>query len=299
MTKIAVEQRSFIVAAQDAGERLDRFLAKALGAEGHSREKIKKRICEGAVLVDGLPVLAPRQLLARGSRVDIGIAAQSPRLRAEQGELSILFQDDCLAVLNKPAGLTVHPAPGREQGTLAHRLLAHFPQLAALDGFRPGIVHRLDKDTSGLILVALNERSRLGLAALFARHKVYKEYLALVQGVPAQPQGGIDAPIGRHPTQKTRMAVLPSGKQATSAWRTLYADEAGRFALVAVRIFSGRTHQVRVHMRHLGHPLWGDALYGGKKASDPALGAPERQMLHAWKLAFTHPCAGHEAELSF
>jgi len=185
--------------------------------------------------------------------------------------------------VNKPAGLTVHPAPGRPTGTLAHRLLAHFPELEAQEGFRPGIVHRLDKDTSGLMLVALTERCRLALAGQFARHEVYKEYLALARGVPARAEESIEAPIGRHPTLKTRMAVVPGGKSAKSARRTLFADPRGHFSLQAVRIFSGRTHQVRVHMQHIGHPLLGDPLYGGEK------GPANRQMLHAWKLSFAHP----------
>lgn len=253
---------TFVVEGKESAMRLDRFLAERLREYGLSREKVKDLIRKGEVTVEGRPAGSPKQSLFSGSVVRVRVPARATSLTPEAGGLTVLYQDEELAVLDKPAGITVHPAPGLDTGTLAHRLVAHFPALAAQEGFRPGIVHRLDKDTSGLMLVALTEKCRLALADMFARHAVYKEYLALVRGVP-KPCGVIDAPIGRHPTQKVKMAVIPQGKAAKSAWRTLYADPRGHFALVAVRIYSGRTHQVRVHMRHIGHPLWGDALYGG------------------------------------
>lgn len=301
------ESHTFSVGREEAFARLDRFLADKLREHGLSREKVKELIRGGKVTVNGLPAISPRQGLVIGNEVRVNVPARTTGLQPEEGVLSIVYRDAELAVLDKPAGITVHPAPGLDTGTLAHRLVAHFPELAAQEGFRPGIVHRLDKDTSGLMLVALTERCRLALAAMFARHAVYKEYLALVRGVPDQTRGVIDAPVGRHPAQKVKMAVTVHGKAAKSAWRVLHADPRGRFALMAVRIYSGRTHQVRVHMQHIGHPLWGDRLYGGS-ASIPASGeevspagvsggpdagsagmAPARQMLHAWKLAFIHP----------
>ncbi|MDR2488249.1 MAG: dephospho-CoA kinase [Desulfovibrio sp.] len=300
----------FSAGREDSGSRLDAFLAGRLRARGLSRERIKDCILAGGVTVDGLPETSPKRRLAAGSEV----RAVAPAIRAgptpEEGALAIVYRDAELAVINKPAGMVTHPASGLASGTLVHRLMAHFPELSAQGGFRPGIVHRLDKDTSGLMLAALTERSRLALAAMFARHEIYKEYLALVRGVPARAGGVINAPVGRHPARRTKMAVSARGRAAKSSWRTLYADPRGRFALLAVRIHSGRTHQVRVHMQHLGHPLWGDALYGGgetlsdalfggksspaETASDrePAGGAPARQMLHAWKLGFVHPFPG-------
>lgn len=283
--------------------RLDRFLADRLRDAGLSREKIKRLIRAGKSMVNGMPEYSPKAGLSAGDSISVEAESVPTSLQAEDGELAVLYRDAVLAVLNKPAGLTVHPAPGRPAGTLAHRLLAHFPELAAQEGFRPGIVHRLDKDTSGLMLVALSEQCRLALAGQFARHEVYKEYLALVHGVPAREEESIDAPVGRHPARKTAMAVLPGGRPAKSARRTLFADPRGRFSLQAVRIFSGRTHQVRVHMQHIGHPLLGDVLYGKapKRDSLPKASGPlsrenppvpchaGRQMLHAWKLSFAHP----------
>lgn len=292
-----------VVTAAHHGVRLDRFLAERMKEEGLSRERVKVLIRDGGVTVDGRPEYSPKAQLREGDAVALRAKPAASSLDAEAGDLEILHQDAVLAVINKPAGLTTHPAPGLRTGTLAHRLLAHFPQLAEQPGDRPGIVHRLDKDTSGLMLVALTEECRLALADIFAGHDIHKEYLALVEGVPDKPEGVIDAPVGRHPTIKTRMAVTPGGKDATSAWRTLHAAPDGGFALVAVRIFSGRTHQVRVHMRHIGHPLLGDAVYGGGHggeasrtnapqqlaASWPPNDMPRRQMLHAWKLSLAHP----------
>jgi len=284
-------QHSFVV--QEAGTRLDRFLADRLREAGLSREKLKRLIREGKCLLNGKPEYSPKATLTVGDQVTIQAESPPTSLKAEPGDLEILYRDAVLAVLNKPAGLTVHPAPGRSTGTLAHRLLSHFPELEALEGFRPGIVHRLDKDTSGLMLVALSEQCRLALAGQFARHEVYKEYLALVRGVPAREEETIEVPVGRHPTLKTKMAVTPGGKPAKSARRTLFADPRGRFSLQAVRIFSGRTHQVRVHMQHIGHPLLGDPLYAGLTGHKPVTPSgpcrAKRQMLHAWKLSFTHP----------
>ena len=303
---------SFLAGREDVPVRLDRFLAEKLRDQGISREKVKELIRDGYVSVGDGEVRSPKYGLIHGDLVRVCVPGMATSLTPEAGDLTVIYRDETLAVLNKPAGLTVHPAPGLTTGTLAHRLVAYFPELAAQEGSRPGIVHRLDKDTSGLMLVALTEQCRLALAGMFARHEVYKEYLALVRGVPGTALGMIEAPVGRHPTQKVKMAVTERGRPAKSAWRTLYADPQGRFALVAVRIFNGRTHQVRVHMQHIGHPLWGDALYGGERArharaalnetaaagalpegrSDsfgPAGQAPSRQMLHAWKLGFIRP----------
>ena len=330
----AANRHSFSVTREHSGSRLDRFLAAQLQEVGVSREKVKNLIREGKVLVDGISVSSPKETLRSGSMVEVAVEVPMASLAAEEGDITVLYRDSVLAVLNKPAGLTVHPAPSCPTGTLAHRLVAHFPELAAQEGFRPGIVHRLDKDTSGLMMIALTEQCRLALAKMFEEHSIYKEYLAIVHGVPAKSEGTIEVPIDRHPTYKTKMAVSEHGKPAKSSWRTLYADPHGEFSLLAVRIFSGRTHQVRVHMQYLGHPLWGDGLYAaikrqhppatvgksktGKPAASqpdtavitatvasaeavstsPVLSAPSRQMLHAWKLAFQHPLPDAIADLS-
>lgn len=277
------------VPEESRGMRLDRYLGEALRTFGISREKSRQAIEEGKILRNGSPVLQGKTPVRAGDRITLLLDEPRTRLLPEEGGIRILYRDAHIVVLDKPPHLTVHPAPGRTENTLAGRLLAHFPELAALDGLRPGIVHRLDKDTSGLIIAALTEKDRLALARSFAERAVRKEYLALVHGVPARAKGEIRAPLGRHPDNKTKMAVVPEssgGRDAHSEYRTLYADPAGRFSLLAVRIHTGRTHQIRVHMAHIGHPLWGDAVYGKAEKNGPK--AP-RQMLHAWKLAFPHP----------
>lgn len=277
----------------EQGQRLDRFLSDRLPEM--SREKIKKAVQAGLCLLDNVAVTSAKTRLLGGQEVCL----QQPALlgesvQAEEGALDCLWHDEHLALLNKPCGLTVHPCPSCPEGTLVHRMVAHFPQLHQQEGLRPGIVHRLDKDTSGLMLIALTEAARLRMTEAFAEREVHKEYLALVHGVPPA-EGDVDQPLGRHPSVKVKMAVVPeeqSGRPALSHWQRLYADPAGRFALICVRIFTGRTHQIRVHMAHVGYPLWGDSLYGPR----PAAGSytPPRQMLHAWQLAFTHPVSGEE-----
>jgi 23S rRNA pseudouridine1911/1915/1917 synthase len=274
--------------------RLDRFLSEELKELGISREKIKQAILAGRVTVNGVPVLSPKRPVCSGDKVEADIAPPPSALQAEAGDLCVLHRDETLVVLDKPAGLTVHPCPSCPTGTLAHRLLAHFPELAAQEGLRPGIVHRLDKDTSGLLLAALTEKARLALSRAFAAREIRKEYLALAGGVPVRHTGEIHLPLGRDPQRRTKMAVLDisrGGREARSAYRVLHADPAGRFCLLAVRIFTGRTHQIRVHLAASGHPIIGDALYGG------ASPAAKRQLLHAWKLDFSHPESGES--LSF
>ena len=254
--------------------------------------------------MDGQPALQPGRELMAGQKVELGLPEMEAGPQAEDGELQVLYQDEDLAVLNKPAGLSVHPSPGEPSGTLLGRLLAHFPSIAAQGGDRPGLVHRLDKDTSGLMLIALNEGSRLALSTAFADRLPRKEYLAMVYGRPTPSQGAIEAPLGRHSRQKTKMAVLPKGgRPARSDYRTLYGDPSGRFSLLAVRIHTGRTHQIRVHLAHIGHPVIGDGRYAQRPAAARALdvgqlspaqeeflrGLVQGQLLHAWQLDFPHP----------
>ena len=289
------ENRVFTVPAGLKVCRMDAFLGKALHDAGFSREKIKQAIVSGLVSLNGKSCIKPSTPVFPGDVIMTAFPDPSADLTPEQGDLTVLWHDEHIAVCNKPAGLPVHPAPGLEKGTLAHRLLHHFPVLAAQGGMRPGIVHRLDKDTSGLMLVALSETARLALARAFAHREIKKEYLALIFGVPKKQTGSVTDPLGRSPTNKTKMAVVPlskGGREAHSDYTTLFADPAGRFSLLRVAIHTGRTHQIRVHMQHIGHPLLGDAAY--RLPNLPPLPAPEpaRQMLHAYKLAFTHPVTG-------
>ena len=287
---------TFTTPAGSPRQRLDKLLAAHMASLGFSRERLKDCIKQGQVFVNGVACLSPKEAVPGGVTIAITLPERETSLKAEAGELCIVYQDDDMAVVNKPADLTVHPCPGRPEGTLAHILLHHFPGLHLMEGSRPGIVHRLDKDTTGLLLVALHERARLALAEQFAQRGVYKEYLALVHGVPRQPSGEIHAPIGRHPTRKTLMAVVPTGREAHTGYTTLHADKQGRYSLLAVRIYTGRTHQIRVHMKHIGHPLLGDYAYG---APQTTLHAAQRPMLHAWRLAVTHPSAtAHAGETS-
>lgn len=278
------------VSAADAGRRLDRILAAAL--PDLSRSAIQKAAAAGACRVDGMTESRPDRKLRAGQELAFLPPEPEGVLRAEEGETDILHQDDRLVVCAKPAGLTVHPCPSCPSETLIQRLLGRFPQLAGQAGMRPGIVHRLDRDTSGLILVALDEPARLALSGAFARREVRKTYLALVAGDPPE-RGEADAPLGRHPTMKVKMAVVPEsagGRPARSLWRRLWRAPDRSFALLAVRILTGRTHQIRVHMAHAGHPLLGDALYAPAAVARMA----PRQMLHAWRLGFRHPADGRE-----
>ncbi len=280
-------RRAFEVPEAAHARRLDAFLCSVTG---ESRSRIKKAVEQGCCLVDGRICTAADARMHSGQKVEIFLPAPCDILVPEEGDLEIVYSDADIAVLNKPAGLTMHPCPSCPSGTLVQRMAARFPSLREQGGLRPGIVHRLDKDTSGLVVAALSERARLRLAEAFAAREVHKTYLALTRGVPPS-QGTCDQPIGRHPTVKTRMAVVSEncgGRSASTAWSTLYASPTGRFALLAVRLFTGRTHQIRVHMAHMGHPLWGDAVYGPHEGG----GLAPRQMLHAWKLEFSHPVTG-------
>lgn len=282
------------VAPEEGGERLDRILSRAL--PGLSRGAVQRAIRQGCALVDGMAVSAPDFRPRAGQTVRLDLPETESRLAPEAGELCIVHEDRDFIVCRKPAGLTVHPCPSCPEHTLVQRLLGRFPQLAQLEGERPGIVHRLDKDTSGLMVVALSEPARLSLSHAFARREVHKEYLALVDGL-APEQGECREPLGRHPSLKTRMAVVPAakgGKAAHTRWRRLWHAPDGTASLLAVRIFTGRTHQIRVHLAHLGHPLLGDGVYAPAAVRARA----PRQMLHAWRLRFPHPRSGEWLEFS-
>ena len=263
-----------------AGSRLDRYLAAALPE--FSRARLQALIRAGEVQLQGKTVRA-RERVRTGDVVRLRIPPpQEIATKPEEIPLDIFFEDDALLVLNKPAGLVVHPGAGNQAHTLVNALLHHCPNLSGIGGKqRPGIVHRLDKETSGCLVVAKNDAAHQELARQFAGRQVTKIYLAIVAGTPRRPGGTIEAAIGRHPVQRKKMHVdLRRGRAAKTEYRVLQSLDG--MSLVQCTLHSGRTHQIRVHLHHLGHPVIGDSLYG-KKSGSP------RQMLHAWKLGFTHP----------
>lgn len=280
----------YTVEGHDTGKRLDRFLAEK--NPQHSRSQIAGAIRQGLCQVGDLCQKQPDLRLKTGQEICLRLPDGQSQLVAEEGPVEICFEDQRLCVVNKPAGLTVHPCPSCPKDTLIQRLLPHFSTLASMQGLRPGIVHRLDKDTSGLLLVALDEETRLALSQLFSQHNIAKDYLALVSGACPE-EGECQLPIGRDPQSRIKMAILPEnkgGKTAHSQWRRLWLAPDKQTSLICVRIHTGRTHQIRVHMANLGYPLLGDKVYAPK----PIAAKAPRQMLHAYKLSFCHPWSGEE-----
>jgi len=274
---------SFIAGQADGGARLDVFLAGRLDL---SRSRLAALIRDGGVLVGGKTV-KPAHLLHPGDTVTIEVPPpREARALPEAIALAILFEDAHLIVVDKPRGMTVHPGAGVSSGTLVNALLAHCADLSGIGGeARPGIVHRLDRFTSGVMMAAKSDRAHERLVRQFASRQVKKEYLAVVHGMPA-PQGTVDGPIGRHPVHRERMAVVESGRDAVTSWRV---EEAfGEYSLLRLFPLTGRTHQIRVHLAELGHPIAGDAVYG-RRAHPFAI---KGQALHAAVLAFTHPITG-------
>jgi 23S rRNA pseudouridine1911/1915/1917 synthase len=273
-------------------ERLDRWLAGQLGDQ--SRSSVQRWIEDGLVLVNGRPTRASHHL-APGDRVALTRPAPAPSILAPEAiPLVILYEDGDLLVIDKPAGLVVHPAPGHPAGTLVNAILHHCPDLQGVGGVqRPGIVHRLDKDTSGLLLVAKNDRSHRFLQAQFGDRTVAKAYLALLAGHLEPPRGRIDAPIGRHPHHRQRMAVLPvGGREAVTDYEVVAVYPGA--TLVAAYPRTGRTHQIRVHFASVGHPIVGDLVYGRRR---DRFGL-ERHFLHAQRLRFRRPNDGAELDFS-
>jgi 23S rRNA pseudouridine1911/1915/1917 synthase len=274
----------FQVDARAAGERLDRYLASQL--PHLSRSRLQALIKTGHVTVEG-NAAKPGDKVRKNATVSVTEPpAQPSLLEPEEIALDILFEDADLLVLNKPPGLVVHPAAGHARHTLVHALLAHCASLSGIGGeLRPGIVHRLDKDTSGCLVVAKTDTAHAHLSRQFARRSVTKIYLALAQGYFAGAKSGaIENAIGRHPVDRKKMAVLQRGGRASrTTWRVAQ-ELPGVGTLLECALHTGRTHQIRVHLKHLGHPLLGDTLYAPRLA-----GHFPRQMLHAWQLGFTHP----------
>ena len=261
--------------------RLDRFVSEASGL---TRSQAQRLIREGAVTVNGACVRAAHAL-APGD--EVRLLPPEPveiEARPEPMPLDIVYEDADICVINKPQGLVVHPAPGHAAGTLVNGLLYHFGTLSEVGGaLRPGIVHRIDRMTSGLLVVAKNDAAHLSLTAQFQTHEAGRAYLALVDGNLREDSGTVDAPIGRHPRERKRMAVVPDGRSAVTHWRVL--ARFGTHTLLSVALETGRTHQIRVHMASIGHPLAGDAVYGPRNCIKSLNG----QCLHAKELGFIHP----------
>jgi len=267
------------------GKRLDAWLAES--EPEHSRARWQALIKEGLVTVNDT-TMKPNHKLRTADRIQWTIPEPvSSEVLPENIPLNILFEDKHIIAINKPAGLVVHPAAGNADGTLVNALLHHCADLAGIGGEkRPGIVHRLDKDTSGVMVVAKTEQAMAELARQFKARETEKEYLAIVRGIPKPTSGRIETTIGRHKIHRKKMAVnVKNGRSAVSNYRV--AEKLKNSALVRVRIETGRTHQIRVHMAFLKHPILGDKLYARPQPADPLW--PNRQMLHAAKLSITHP----------
>lgn len=302
---------TFFVEPDQAGQRLDKVMAQL--ATGHglslSRTRLQALILQGWVQVDGAVVADPSQKVGAGVELTLRLPPAADALPApEHIPLNVVFEDGDLLVIDKPAGLVVHPAAGHESGTLVNALLAHCgDSLSGIGGMRrPGIVHRLDKDTTGLMVVAKSDRAHRGLASVFADHgrtgSLVREYLALAWNRPDRRSGTVDAPLGRHPTHREKVAARPAGKGRHALTRWHVEESFGRSAaLLRCCLETGRTHQIRVHMAEIGHPLIGDPVYGtgfrtkalqlGEEAR-AAVESLDRQGLHAAVLGFEHPVSG-------
>lgn len=300
-------QEHLLVASDGGNTRLDLFIAGA--RLGCSRSFAQTLIERGAVLVNG-SIRKSSYLIRPGDRIDVTIP--DPELLSLDPEvipLDIVFEDGDLLVINKPAGMIVHPALGARRGTLVNALLAHCDDLSGINGvLRPGIVHRLDKGTSGLLLVAKNDDAHRSLAAQLKSRRIERHYTALVWGGMPANEGTINAPIGRHPVDRKRMAVVREGRPAVTHYRVV--EEFDGLTLLSVRLETGRTHQIRVHMAHIGHPIFGDPTYRGReerlRGIDPRirermrelLSLLPRQALHAGRIRFVHPRRGEWMELT-
>jgi 23S rRNA pseudouridine1911/1915/1917 synthase len=307
-------QEQVVIAGADAGARLDRVLAARIG--DLSRSRLKALILAGEVAIGGRTIRDPGHHVNLGDAVMVVVPPPEPAAPAPESiPLKVVFEDDEIVVIDKPKGLVVHPAAGHPTGTLVNALIAHCgDSLSGIGGVRrPGIVHRLDKDTTGLLVVAKTDRAHASLSAQFADHGrtglMQRAYLAFVWGVPDRPKGTVEAPIGRHPHARDKMAVRPDGREAVTHWQVLErysgSDGAPVASLLACRLMTGRTHQIRVHLASVGHPLLGDDTYGSGFRTKSARLLPEarqalaglgRQALHAYMLGVEHPSRGEYIE---
>ncbi len=276
------------------GERLDRYLSQEL--TDLSRSRIQQLIEQSKVQLNGKVCTLKKANVRNGDRIILEIPPPSAmELRAQDIPLDILYEDEQLIILNKPAGLVVHPAPGHPDGTLVNALLAHCPHLPGIGGVqRPGIVHRLDKDTTGAIAIAKTELAHQHLQAQLKSKTARREYLGVVYGAPKTEQGTIDLPIARHPVDRKKMAIVPvekGGRIAVTHWQV--KERLGNYTLMHFQLETGRTHQIRVHSTHIGHPIVGDPVYGSGRSVGVNLCG---QALHAWKLKLKHPLSGEWIE---
>lgn len=293
----AQQARTWHVEAEHVGQRLDRFLVPLL--DTLSRTAVQHLIDDGSILVNGR-ASKPGYILRSGDEIQAlhTLPAAPQKAQARSLPLDIIYEDEDLLVVNKAAGMVVHPAPGHFDDTLVNALLAYYPDLsedmALEDDTRPGIVHRLDKDTSGLLIVAKNAHTQVALVEQMKRHEVVKRYLALVEGIVALDKGSIDAPIGRDQRHRQQMTITAlEGREALTHFRVM--QRFARHTLLLLQLETGRTHQIRVHLQAIGHPIIGDPVYGtGKLLKGIHL---HRQFLHAYQLSFKHPSTGAMVEL--
>lgn len=280
-------QKQIKIAFEEAWMRMDRIIENHLKPE-HSRSEIQKWIREKRIRVNGITITKPAHKMNPDDVVEFTIPELKPPVVIPKNiTIEVIYEEDEFLVVHKPVGLTVHPGAGNRQDTLVHALMGMGAELSDCAGSdRPGIVHRLDKETSGLLLVAKTNRMHRLLTDLFQMRKIYKEYRAVVEGHMGRLEDRIDLPIGRHPYHRTKMAVRfdEGGKEAVTDYRVL--EEMPRSSLLAVKLITGRTHQIRIHMTEKGHPVLGDPVYGKRKAS--------RLMLHAYQIAFEHPLTCEE-----
>jgi len=272
------------------GDRLDRWLTAQLSEL--SRARIQRLIDQELVLLNGQIVTEKKTKVKLGDRLIVNIPEpETLDLEPEAINLDILYEDESLIIINKPAGLVVHPAPGHPNGTLVNALLHHCPNLPGIGEVkRPGIVHRIDKDTTGALVVAKTDQAYQHLQAQIQAKTARREYLGIVYGAPTPSVGIVELPIGRHPVDCQKMAVIPlekGGREAKTAWEVV--ERLGNYSLVKFELYTGRTHQIRVHTSHLGYPLVGDPVYSSKRFDSVKL---EGQALHAWKLTLNHPVSG-------
>ncbi len=290
------EKAEFIAPESEAGRRIDLFLTGA--GTGLSRSRAQKLIALGALQINGLPCFDKSYPLRAGDIIVLTIPEPPPLAPLpERIPLEIIYEDDDLLVINKPRGVVVHPAPGHDSGTLVNALLYHCETLSTAGGLhRPGIVHRLDRDTTGLLLAAKNDDAYFSLTGQLRERTLRREYITLVFGRVSPAEGRIAAPVGRHPRHRRRMAVVPGGREAATRYRVI--TFLGPFSLLQATLESGRTHQVRVHLNFIRHPVAGDSLYG--PGCTPDLPPPLRrgQALHARRISFVHPRSGRRLEFT-
>jgi 23S rRNA pseudouridine1911/1915/1917 synthase len=279
---------------QETSERLDRYLAEQLS--DFSRSRIQQLISQGHVKVNNKTCTSKKVSVAAGDLIELTIPPAEPlELQPADIPLDVLYEDDHLLILNKPAGLVVHPAPGHEADTLVNALLTHCPNLAGIGGVqRPGIVHRLDKDTTGAIVIAKTDQAHQHLQAQLKAKTARREYLGIVSGAPKTPNGTIDLPIGRNPADRKKMAIVPvekGGRPAITHWRV--QERLSNYTLMHFQLETGRTHQIRVHSAQIGHPIVGDPVYSSGRSLGVNIAG---QALHAWRLQLQHPVTGELIE---